>query len=244
MSTDWSLIVDDIRARGGIAKAKLTYQDGEVYDVRLFVSQDSRICVLRKGSRRYGYILPYNVARIDLINEKKKAPEVVWRESWEKVANRLDRSGLWGDMLVDVRTALGVGYEKLQAAHAVYWQNDATTESRVRDITAIDPRLIKSSPETGQPYPDTSILYYMVRPAKVKKMWFGKYRTEDTLAEIALAMKNRVEYKTFEVAGYDVSFHYVPERLQAWYSEEYRDCGNGHYYLALDATHALFYEDD
>jgi hypothetical protein len=30
----------------------------------------------------------------------------------------------------------------------------------------------------------------------------------------------------------------------AWYSEEYRGCLNGHYYLMFDATHAIFYEDD
>ena len=30
----------------------------------------------------------------------------------------------------------------------------------------------------------------------------------------------------------------------AWLSNEYRNCGNGHYGLLLDATHAVFYEDD
>ena len=32
--------------------------------------------------------------------------------------------------------------------------------------------------------------------------------------------------------------------VRAWFSAEYRRCVNGHYYLLLDATHALYYEDD
>ena len=30
----------------------------------------------------------------------------------------------------------------------------------------------------------------------------------------------------------------------AWYSEEYKGCLNGHYYIALDEKHVWFYEDD
>ena len=48
----------------------------------------------------------------------------------------------------------------------------------------------------------------------------------------------------FGRSSYDVSFSYDPKLQHAWYSEEYKNCGNGHYYLALDETHALFYEDD
>ena len=31
---------------------------------------------------------------------------------------------------------------------------------------------------------------------------------------------------------------------RAWLSAEYKDCGNGHYYLLLDGFHAIFAEDD
>ena len=31
---------------------------------------------------------------------------------------------------------------------------------------------------------------------------------------------------------------------RAWYSEEYKNCANGHYYLLFDYKHAIFYEDD
>ena len=34
------------------------------------------------------------------------------------------------------------------------------------------------------------------------------------------------------------------EKEKVWSSEELRGCGNGHYYIALDANTALFVEDD
>jgi hypothetical protein len=44
--------------------------------------------------------------------------------------------------------------------------------------------------------------------------------------------------------SYDVHYTYNAKEKKAFYSEEFKDCGNGHYYLAIDNTHALFYEDD
>jgi len=89
----------------------------------------------------------------------------------------------------------------------------------------------------------------MHKPAKVKKMHFGrKWLNDNKLAQIELNLKDKNKVTIWSdgrlTNGYDVTFNYQPEDNKAWYSEEYRGCGNGHYYLALDATHALFYEDD
>ena len=43
---------------------------------------------------------------------------------------------------------------------------------------------------------------------------------------------------------YSVSVSKKDGVLRGWYSAEYKGCGNGHYFLLLDATHAIFYEDD
>lgn len=43
--------------------------------------------------------------------------------------------------------------------------------------------------------------------------------------------------------SYDISLS-LDEKGRAFYAEEYRNCGNGHYYLALDARHAIHVEDD
>ena len=42
--------------------------------------------------------------------------------------------------------------------------------------------------------------------------------------------------------GYDN--HIEVRRDRAWLSREYKDCGNGHYYLLISPTHAIFCEDD
>ena len=65
-------------------------------------------------------------------------------------------------------------------------------------------------------------------------------------AEVAECIKNGTNFSRRWENGYDNSVEIANrdgEKL-AWYSEEYRGCGNGHYYLMFDATHAIFYEDD
>ena len=46
--------------------------------------------------------------------------------------------------------------------------------------------------------------------------------------------------------GYDNSIEFGVHggRKCGWYSTEYRGCGNGHYYLALDERHAIYMETD
>ena len=75
--------------------------------------------------------------------------------------------------------------------------------------------------------------------------WHKCSRKYDS-AEVENAIKNKKDYHRRWTNGYDntldISFAYDCPR--GWYSEEYRNCGNGHYYLLFDATHAIFYEDD
>lgn len=48
----------------------------------------------------------------------------------------------------------------------------------------------------------------------------------------------------FAYGSYDYSISTCPQDKKAWYSAEYKWCGNGHYYVMLDWDTALFYEDD
>lgn len=92
--------------------------------------------------------------------------------------------------------------------------------------------------------------FEMVMDCKIKKMSFHKYSfqkhdTEYVLGRIANAIDNKEKYISGKYYnGYDVSVEYNPEKNGAWYSEEFKDCGNGHYYLMLNRTHAVHYEDD
>lgn len=88
-----------------------------------------------------------------------------------------------------------------------------------------------------------------INKARIKTMIFHKSRwdnakTEHIRRNIAEALKNKTSFQCRGSNGYDVSFKYDAEKNKAWYSEEYVGCGNGHYYLALDSTHAIYYEKD
>jgi len=229
--------------------------NGEKLKLRIFKSSYGNYCYKAPHKQRYGY--PINTLKlIDILPEfskKHKSDEQIWRDSWTKVKERLEKSGLWQDMLQDVITALNVGYEKLKEAEKSYWQDvqgvkyEANEILRTKRIQEIDERLVRYNKEKQCFFANTSIIWYMHHPAKVKKMRFSKSTTynEEILKRITIAIQDRKDHHESGRTNYDISFEYSYKKgNKAWYSEEFKNCGNGHYYLALDATHALFYEDD
>ena len=65
-----------------------------------------------------------------------------------------------------------------------------------------------------------------------------------SLQALKNALKNNLNYSIENRVNYDVSYEYNAETKKAWYSEEYINCGNGHYYLAIDENTAIFCEND
>ena len=104
-------------------------------------------------------------------------------------------------------------------------------------------RLIEYN-EENKPYVNTTIIWNYAKFPKVKTMYFGKYRNEMISNTIKTNMAKKIKTSETARANYDVSFEYNPENNKAWYSEEYKNCGNGHYYIALNNKQALFVEDD
>ena len=118
-----------------------------------------------------------------------------------------------------------------------------------KEFESLNGGLLKEFPfvfyksEEGYIYRD-SFYFNEMSDAKTKSMWFGKFWNGTIKENIANALKNKEPYSTHKRANYDVSFDYNPERNTASYAEEYRGCGNGHYYIAIDGNTALFCEDD
>ena len=226
--------------KAGRVQAVFTYNDGYKETRRLGISSRETIMVFGKGKRNLGCSLRgfmdrYNVASIQI--KTAPDPEEVWKQSWTKALAMLDKSGLWPDMPADIRTGLEVGYTEIRKAYELYWQAED------RGASQIDPRLTRLAND-GTPWVNTGIVWRMNQPARIKKMYFGKWKNQGCLEQIAQAFASHTPCTTYGRASYDVSFEYKPDKNTAWYSEEYKDCGNGHYYLALSDTHALFYEDD
>jgi hypothetical protein len=171
---------------------------------------------------------------------------------------RLNTSGLWEDVRKSAEKALAIGYDKVQQARAIesgaytaYKSAgyDSVDKYEVDKIRAIDERFIKQNKrDTGETYEyvDTEILWHMSAKPRIKKMRFDKYDAynDEKLKTIDQAYIERKPCHERGRTSYDVSYEYKPDAKKAWYSEEYRGCGNGHYYLALDTTHAWYYEKD
>lgn len=217
--------------------------DGTRVKVRLFRSTAGDICYFRKGSRKRGYYLTdfYNLKDIIPITHHKST-EQKWIDGWKKVRTQLQQSGLWEEVIQEINKALEVGYEKMNLAYQKYWEIH-DDQKQVETLAAIHPNLVRTN-QDGKTVPNSHLIWTYAKLPKVKKMYFGKYHNQTVLDYISRAMANKQECSADERAGYDVSFQYKPEKNMAWYSEEYRGCSNGHYYLAINSTHALFCEDD
>jgi len=227
----------------GARKVRITYIDGSTETVRVFKgSGTGEICRFRRRSRRYGY--PLNYGRIQNVTavQSRKSPEKKWKDAWEKVVARLKCSQLWENLIPDIEIALSMGYERLQKAKKEYWEIPYG-DDRDTHVKAYLRKYPELETEKGENIKTDIVWHYSELP-KVKKMRFTKYRNDDVLERIQIAMDRKEKLHLSDQYSYDVSFEYNPETNRAWYSEEFRGCGNGHYFLALDATHAIFWEDD
>jgi hypothetical protein len=188
---------------------------------RLFISSSETLGYYAKGARRYGYPfmqLAYDSKDVEPVVKNLVTPAEKWEKDCRKVIQLLTESGLWPEIKDEFEMALRVGYDKLlqcKEADNCYDSNITWDEQQARKTAKIK-----------------EILPELIH--------IGEY----VLARNKAALEHKVESRESARASYDVSFSYNPELSKAWYSEEYKNCGNGHYYLALDATHALFYEDD
>lgn len=219
--------------------------------------EPARLFQYMSGSRKWGNTIQrWEFEQIATFKiHEKQTVKVKWEKSWGRVLSMLEESGLWENIADKIRIGLEIGYDKIKKASKADWEQitglsyTEEREQRVAKIAEIDDRLTYLN-ENGERCMDTWFVWNMAYPAKIKTMYFGKYNTDSIREKIAKALANKEKYSEFKAGndwdgqGYDVSFEYKPELNKAWYSEEYRGYGNGHYYIALNSTHALFLEDD
>jgi len=222
----------------------VTYDDGFKKKIRIFKTSDGVICYFRKGSARRGYEFhPAGIASVSAVTSKK-TEEQKWIDGWKKVDAKLEKSGLWNDIRAEIKLAFEIGYPKLKEIAKIYWQIPNLNGEEIAYFKEHCPLLLKRQ-EDGTEYVNTTVLWHYSKLPKVKKMMFAEKRYNETiLKRIQEAMDNKVAIHEDHRYNYDVSLEYKPEQNKAWFSEEYKNCGNGHYYIAISSTHALFMEDD
>jgi len=229
----------------GTRRVKVRYNDGTYSVLRIFKSTTGNICEFKKGSNRTGWHLNFqNIVDINPIIPKKTQADK-WKDAWEKVVSRLEKSGLWENVLPNIKLALNMGYDRVKKAADDYWHITYGSDRDVKIKAYLEkyPELSKEN-DNKELYVNTEVIWFCGSSPKVKKMRFCKYNNEFYLQAIQKAMLNKSKHSASGRFHYDISFEYNPETNRAWYSEEYKGCGNGHYYLALDATHAIYYEKD
>lgn len=78
------------------------------------------------------------------------------------------------------------------------------------------------------------------------KSCLPKYMQERVLREIKDALDNKKDYSISWRHNYDYSLEIVFKNNvgRAWLAQEYKNCGNGHYWLIIGENHCIFCEDD
>lgn len=218
-----------------------------VEQVRIGLTASKEPLLMRKGSRRFGtYLMDTDIVHLRPIASTKSDADK-WAYQVREVVRRLTASGLWPEIKADAEAALALGHGAMKAAYDLYW-SERDDAKRLAAFKERWPSLVERNPE-GKEFVNTSRLWMFAKTPRIKAMRFhpGKFgdrRNEQVLLFIETAIRERRPYTASGRTSYDVSFEYNPETRKAFYSEEFRGCGNGHYYLALDATHCVWCEDD
>lgn len=206
---------------------------------RCMKEDDGRIFVFRKRSRKYG--TRYNAAEFDtqFFSIAQKSEQEKWKCRIKKAIRILEKSGLWPNLLVTFKSLQEIGWDGREELKKVQWEKDTIKLQYLsRKYPAAFDYAADGTPQLNRNYVAEA------SDCQLKSMYFGE-ENAFIKGSIRHALETKTPYHRYRVrVGYDVSYEYIPEKNRAWYEEEYRDCGNGHYYLALDENTALFYEND
>ena len=221
---------------------RVTMLNGKTRIVRLWLHKDGCVAIMGKGRKHYGHYLS-NYSWDDLNDwvtlKLIEHNEIDYYKRFVKRATdalkMLNETGLWKDIKETIEH-----FFELPETEQRELVNDIITDSYEK--------FYKQTWGDGK--------YAWVHCHQVfctftyKTCWksiaWRKWERERMSAEVADCIKNGKDFSRRWENGYDNTVEVANrdgEKL-AWYSEEYRGCGNGHYYLMFDATHAIFYEDD
>lgn len=213
--------------------------------VRLF-SKGTFICKYRPRSRRYGTPLLSEDMEEIVVKKKQQDIEAQWFKGWTKVLKEMKTWNVWPELQNEIETGLELGLSVTRELNK-YWSDSIFSEK--------DPETEKKEmlEITGGKEVTSFVYWRMSEPPVTKKMRFHdnvryhKSHTVELLKNIKDAFENNTPYRCVGRNGYDCSFEFSSSKEginRAWYSEEYRGMGNGHYYIAYSPTHALFIETD
>lgn len=213
------------------------------------MQEENTIFVFAKGKSRYGHRLSIeNFNLCYTIKESKIDENTKWKKRLAKAVKYMNESGLWSNIKTVYENLLNseITYEEkkeiCEKSFSFSYKDNIGRNEYCKELQKKYPFMIKES-EDGNLYVASDYIYEL-SDCILKSMYFGKWNNEEYKDKIKDAIDNKKDYHCFAYTNYDVSFEYDTKLNKAWYSEEYKGCGNGHYYLALNNNTAVFCEDD
>jgi hypothetical protein len=222
-------------AEQGRYKFRVSYKDGRTIDTRLFVGDKTGwVCEFKPRSSTKGHFFPVaDVVSIVCISAKPTS-ELTFEEKLKKAVKYYQykrnfflkhaHRDLWPDLwkqFTEDKT------EQLIVTLRNKWEQ--STEKDYLSHSYFDVRHDLDIPwfEDNRPnILDVSKLFYF------------------SSINLALAIKAKRDYSARGFGKYDYSVSYQAADNAAWFSEEYKGCLNGHYYLLISEKVAMFTESD
>lgn len=235
------LNINDLKEVSNSTKFEVLYHNQKL---KAYKEGEKCLFIIAKGYHNKGYREYWdangNIKNIELVKIVTKADEnIQWKKRLKRAIDCLSNSGLW---------------ENIKEVFQNLYNSNITLFEK-RDISSMDDEeQVSYCKEKGYNFmivknrEDKEVVntdyLYELSGCQLKSMYFGKYENTEIKERIEQALLNKKDYSVQRTVNYDNSFSYVAEKNMAWYSEEYRGCGNGHYYLALDNSTAVFCEND
>ena len=192
---------------------------------RLFISRSGEVCEFNKSSKKYGTILDVsNIVNIEVIKPKSEID--IFKKNVNKIIKYLSDSGLWQEKLEDCKYLTTLTDDEIISLKKNFY--DESKKHNIR-LWGID------------------CFYSFFEERGIKSVNYeDKFHKDFVVKNIKQSIRDNENYHTTWRKNYDNSIRIENSNnnLRGWYSEEYKNCGNGHYYYLLDATHALYGEKD
>lgn len=209
-------------------KFKVKFNDGTVENMRLFLYCGNTICRYKHKSVRFGYPISVtdwqDIKPINNVDINVKVKNFMCN-----VVKYLNESGLWPDIKESYEKILAQGDDYLNHVLSLDW-----SEQR------------KYMKETiGATFHVDSIVRSALKG--IVSINYERYDKEYIRNRAKQAIQNNENYRHTWRKNYDNSVEFQmcgDGKKRGWYSEEYKNCGNGHYYLAIDERRAIFCEND
>lgn len=220
----------------GIARVSITLPSGKKVTKRLFISTNSEhfVCECMKRSTTKGYVIRRTEYE-SWVSMRKVSDNVDLVKRMKKRALRaldmLSESGLWSDIKKEIEEFLKLSNEDIKS-----------------DFVDKGVYSLYQSKKYGW-FKTYQIFGEFLKEKCWKTPSFDKWDTSKqlTLTNVQNAIEFKRNFSTYWRNGYDNTLSIEIDsngNARGYYSEEFKGCGNGHYYLLFDYKHAIFYEDD